>query len=459
MNKFFGTDGVRGIAGSELTCELAMNIGKAAGLILSEYYHQKPVFIIGKDTRISSDMLESALTAGLCSVGANVISLGVVPTPAVAVLIKKYKASAGFMISASHNPFEYNGIKIFNKDGYKLPDEIEYQIEEKIKDLIKSKDSNSDYDSNNTNEYGKVSVSFSSTDEYINYIKSSIDLNNLDFNNLKIAIDCANGSASKTAQKLFDSLKTNCLIINNNPNGQNINNNCGSTHIESLCDFVVKNKCDVGFAFDGDADRCLVVDEKGQVIDGDKIIAVISKYLKDKNLLTKNTIVVTVMSNLGLFKMAQKNNIKIQTTKVGDRYVLEKMKENGYSLGGEASGHIILLDHSTTGDGQLVAVAFLKILKELNKKVSELASIMTICPQILINVKVENSEKYNILENNIIAKKIKDFEKELGDNGRILLRPSGTEPLIRVMVEGTDENQIKKIAEDLSSFVQERFGI
>ncbi|MBP0979174.1 MAG: phosphoglucosamine mutase [Oscillospiraceae bacterium] len=459
MNKFFGTDGVRGVAGSELTCELAMNIGRAAGSVLSEYYHQKPVFIIGKDTRISSDMLESALAAGLCSVGASVISLGVVPTPAVAVLINKYNASAGFMISASHNPFEYNGIKIFNKDGYKLPDEIETRIEEKIRDIIKSKNNNLDFNLKQDSEFGKVSASFDSIDEYINYIKSSIDLNNLDFKNLKIAIDCANGSASATAKKLFDSLKIDYLIINDKPNGLNINNNCGSTHIENLCDFVIKNKCDVGFAFDGDADRCLIVDEKGQVIDGDKIIAIMSKYLKDKDLLAKNTIVVTVMSNLGLFKMAKKNNIKVETTKVGDRYVLEKMKENGYCIGGEASGHIILLDYSTTGDGQLVAVNFLKILKGLDQKVSELASIMTTCPQVLINVKVKNAEKYNILEDNVILERIKEFEKELGDNGRILLRPSGTEPLLRVMTEGVDENQIKKIANELSNLVQERFGI
>ena len=452
MDKFFGTDGVRGIANQELSCELAMNIGQAAGTILSKYCENKPLFLIGKDTRISSDMLENALAAGLCSVGADVVLLGVVPTPAVAVLVKKHKACAGIMISASHNPMEYNGIKIFNQDGYKLPDEIE----EKIEKLLITKQ----FDLASSENLGRISTNSKSVEQYIEHIINAIDnIKNLDFSGIKIAVDCANGSSSSTAKKLFDSLKVNSLIINSSPNGININDRCGSTHMQAISDFVKQNKCDIGFSFDGDADRCLLVDENARVLDGDKILAIIAKYLKNKNLLKKNTLVATVMSNLGLFKMAKANEISIETTKVGDRYVLEKMQKNGYCVGGESSGHIILSDYCTTGDGQLVAVYLLKIFKELGTKISELSEVMTTCPQVLLNVLVPNSEKYNIMQDSEIKQKVDFFEKQLGDNGRILLRPSGTEPLIRVMVEGTDGEQINNIAKELASFVKERFGI
>lgn len=448
MRKFFGTDGVRGVANTELTCELAMNIGRAAGTVLREFYHTKPTFLIGKDTRISSDMLENALVAGLCSVGANVIKLGVITTPAVATLVYQYKACAGFMISASHNPMEYNGIKIFNKDGYKLPDEIE----EKIEDLLNS----NQFELVNGENLGIVTYKDSAIDDYISFIKSTLKNSNIDFANLKVALDCANGSASVTAKRLFKDLSINCTIINDNPNGTNINKKCGSTHIEAISEFVKKNKFDIGFAFDGDADRCLAVDENGNLLDGDKIVAIMSKNLKDKNLLAKNTIVVTVMSNIGLFKIAQKNNISVETTKVGDRYILEKMKQFGYCIGGETSGHIILSDFSTTGDGQLVAVQFLKIMKESGLKASELGNIMDVYPQILINIKVKNNDKYKILDDEFISKEIKNFEDELGDNGRILLRPSGTEPLVRVMVEGKDKKQIENIANKIAKIIKER---
>lgn len=448
MRKFFGTDGVRGVANTELTCELAMNIGRAAGTVLREFYHTKPTFLIGKDTRISSDMLENALSAGLCSVGANVIKLGVITTPAVATLVYKYKASAGFMISASHNPMEYNGIKIFNKDGYKLPDEIE----EKIEDLLNS----NQFELVDGENLGIVTYNESAVDDYIDFIKSTLEDSNIDFKNLKVALDCANGSASVTAKKLFKDLSINCTIINDNPNGININKKCGSTHIEAISEFVKENKFDIGFAFDGDADRCLAVDENGNLLDGDKIVAIMAKNLKDKNLLAKNTIVVTVMSNIGLFKMAEKNNINVEITKVGDRYLLEKMNKFRYCIGGETSGHIILSDFSTTGDGQLVAVQFLKIMKESGLKASELGNIMDVYPQILINVKVNNNDKYKILDDEFISKEIKNSEDELADNGRILLRPSGTEPLVRVMVEGKNKHQIENIANRIAKIIKER---
>ncbi len=452
MNKFFGTDGVRGIANKELTCELAMDIGKSAGIVLNQYYHRKPLFVIGKDTRISSDMLENALAAGICSVGADVMMLGVVPTPAVAALVNQYKATAGIMISASHNPVEYNGIKIFNRDGYKLPDEVEAKIE----NLLITRQFQLACDEN----LGRVFHNNNAIKDYVEHVVSAVDgLKDIDFQNLQIAVDCANGASCVTAQKLFDCLGVKNLIINDEPDGLNINKQCGSTHMTTISEFVKQNKCDIGFSFDGDADRCLIVDENGDVLDGDKIMAIIAKYLKDRNLLKENTVVATVMSNLGLFKMAKTNNINVETTKVGDRYVIEKMKECGYCVGGESSGHIILSDYSTTGDGQLIAAYLLKIVKETGLKVSQLSEIMTVCPQILLNVIVPNSAKYKIAQDSDVIEKVSFFEQQLGDNGRILLRPSGTEPIIRVMVEGTDHDQISKIAGELAGFVKERFGI
>ena len=449
MKKLFGTDGVRGVANQELTCELAMNIGRAAGIVLSEYCHRKPTFLIGKDTRISSDMLENALVAGICSVGADAVILGTISTPAVAVLVNKYKADAGFMISASHNPMEYNGIKIFNNDGYKLPSDLEKKIElliHKEEFCLKLGD-----------ELGKVSIQKNAQQDYINYIIETIGCDELP--KIKVALDCANGSASVTARKLFQSLNIDCLLINDKPNGININDKCGSTHMEAISQFTTENNCDIGIAFDGDADRCLIVDENGEIVDGDKIMAIMATHLKQQGKLAKNTVVVTTMSNLGLIKMAKDKDIRIETTDVGDRYVLEKMVEEGYSIGGESSGHIILLDHITTGDGQLVAIHFLTMMKKLGLKVSELSKIMTICPQVLINVKIPNSKKYKILDCRDISCKIDEYEKELGDDGRILLRPSGTEPLVRIMVEGIDKDKISAIATDLSNVVKESLGI
>ncbi len=344
MGNFFGTDGVRGIANQELSCELAIKIGKAAAQVLTGNCGHQAKILIGKDTRLSSDMLESALLSGICSVGAVGISIGVVPTPAVAYLVKKYKADAGIMISASHNSFEFNGIKLFDKNGYKLPDNIENQIEELIlhPEKIKLPEDFS--------KIGKIVKNENAKDDYIEYIASTskqID------KNLKIAIDCSNGSASATAEKLFKKLNLNPSILFSNPDGININDNCGSTALENLVKYVKENKCDLGIAFDGDADRCLMVDDLGNIIDGDAIIAICAQSMKSEGKLKNNALVGTIMSNLGLKKFCKQNDINFLETKVGDRYVLERMKQEGYIIGGEQSGHVIFLDYSTTGDGEL----------------------------------------------------------------------------------------------------------
>ena len=354
MGNFFGTDGVRGIANQELSCELAIKIGKSAAQVLTGDCGHQAKILIGKDTRLSSDMLESALLSGICSVGAVGISIGVIPTPAVAYLVKKYKADAGIMISASHNSFEFNGIKLFDKNGYKLPDDIENQIEELILHPEKIK-LPEDY-----SKIGKIVKNKNAKDDYIEYIASTskqID------KNLKIAIDCSNGSASATAEKLFKKLDLNPSILFSNPNGININDNCGSTTLENLIKYVKENKCDLGIAFDGDADRCLMVDDLGNIIDGDAIIAICAQSMKSEKKLKNNTLVGTIMSNLGLKKFCKQNDINFSETKVGDRYVLERMKQEGYIIGGEQSGHVIFLDYSTTGDGELTAVQFLNTRK------------------------------------------------------------------------------------------------
>ena len=351
MGRLFGTDGARGVAITELTCETAMQIGKAAAIVLTKKTKHKPTIFIGKDTRISSDVLEAALAAGICSVGANAEILGVVPTPAVAALVEQKGADAGVMISASHNSFEFNGIKLFSSTGYKLSDEMEEEIEELILDRPQ------DMKLVSHGEVGKITYYRDAQTDYIRYIMKSIKGN---LTGLRIAIDCANGSASATAKRLFEGLGANVYVINSSPDGTNINDNCGSTHIGNLMQFVVDKKCHAGLAFDGDADRCLAVDEKGQLIDGDKLMAICAKAYKEQGKLKKNTAVVTVMSNLGFTYFAKNNGIKMQTTKVGDRYVLEKMLDGGYNLGGEQSGHIIFLDEANTGDGQLSAQRFWK---------------------------------------------------------------------------------------------------
>lgn len=447
MGRLFGTDGARGVANSELTCELAMKIGRAAAMVLTESCAHKPKVLIGMDTRASSHMLAAAIGAGLCSVGADVLIIDVVPTPAVAFLVKEYDYDAGVMISASHNPCEYNGIKIFQGNGYKLPDELENEIEEIILDETKLPPVVLGGD------VGKISFSSKAVDDYIFHLAMTADG---DFKGMKIALDCANGSASVTARALFTRLGAKCCIINETPNGTNINENCGSTHLEQLQKFVVENKCDIGFAFDGDADRLLVVDENGEVVDGDKIIAVCSKFMKENNKLKNNTAVVTVMSNMGFFKFCENNGINCVKTKVGDRYVLEEMVKNGYVIGGEQSGHIIFLDYATTGDGQMSAIQVLNVLKSTGKKISELASEMQVYPQVLINVRVSNFGKARLDKDEEVQLAIREASEELGDTGRVLVRVSGTEPLVRVMLEGEDYNQIKSLAESIAKVIEER---
>lgn len=449
MGRLFGTDGARGVAITELTCETAMNIGRAAAIVLTKRTKHKPTIFIGKDTRISSDVLEAALAAGICSVGANVQILGVVPTPAVAALVQQKKADAGVMISASHNSFEFNGIKLFSSTGYKLSDEIEEEIEELILDKPQEMKLVSD------GEVGKITYYRDAQTDYIRYIMKCIKGN---LTGLRIALDCANGSASATAKRLFEGLGASVYIINASPNGVNINDNCGSTHINNLMQFVVDKKCHAGLAFDGDADRCLAVDEKGELVDGDKLIAICAKAYKEKGKLKKDTAVVTVMSNLGFKYFAKDNEINMQTTKVGDRYVLEKMLEGGYNLGGEQSGHIIFLDEANTGDGQLSGAKVLEILAESGKKMSELASVMEHFPQVMINVKISPRDKEVWKNDSQITDLIEQYESELGDSGRILVRESGTEPLIRVMLEGRDFSQINKFAVAIADKIRERTG-
>lgn len=447
MGRLFGTDGARGVANSELTCELAMKIGRAAAMVLTESCAHKPKVLIGMDTRASSHMLASAISAGLCSVGADVLIIDVVPTPAVAFLVKEYEYDAGIMISASHNPCEYNGIKIFQYNGYKLPDELEDEIEQIILDDVKVPPVMLGGD------VGRIDFSSKAVDDYIFHLAMTADGN---FKGMKIALDCANGSASVSARALFTRLGAQCFIINDNPNGTNINENCGSTHLEQLRQYVVENGCDIGFAFDGDADRMLIVDENGNVVDGDKVIAVCAKYMKDNNKLKNNTAVVTVMSNMGFFKFCEKNGINCAKTKVGDRYVLEEMVKNGYIIGGEQSGHIIFLEHATTGDGQMSAIQVLNVLKNTGKKISQLAEEMQVYPQVLINVRVSNFGKTRLNQDEEVQLAIKHASDELGETGRVLVRVSGTEPLVRVMLEGEDYDKIKSLAESIAKVIEER---
>lgn len=447
MGRLFGTDGARGVANTEITCELAMNIGKAAAMVLTEATHKRPRVLIGMDTRISGDMLEAAIACGLCSVGADVMTLGVVPTPAVAYLVKKYNYDAAVMISASHNPHEYNGIKIFKSDGYKLPDEIEEKIESIILDEVDIPPVKIGKD------IGRITKSINTVDDYIEHLKSTIDT---DFSGCNIALDCANGSASVSADKLFTSLGANCHTLSALPDGININDNCGSTHIENLQKYVVDNKLMAGFAFDGDADRMLAVDENGEIVDGDKIIAICASYMKKIGSLRKNTAVVTVMTNMGFNKFCDANDINYVATKVGDRYVLEKMLQEGYSIGGEQSGHVIFLDYATTGDGQLTALQVLQIMKKTGKKLSELASCMKVYPQTMMNVRVSKMGKARFSDDEEIAIAIKQAEKQLGNTGRVLVRVSGTEPLVRIMLEGENENQIQTLAKEIAQVVKAR---
>ncbi len=445
MARLFGTDGVRGIANEELTPQLAMQLGQAGAYVLTKENAHKPTIMVGCDTRISGDMLANALMAGACSVGANAVYVGVVPTPAVAYLTKKYKVDAGVVISASHNPVEFNGIKFFDGNGYKLPDALEDEIEA----LIKSDMSGIKFPTGSG--VGKIKYRTDAREEYINHAIQSVPI---DLNGMKIVVDCAEGAAFYTSVEALKELGADVVAIHNNPDGTNINANCGSTHMEELQARVVFEKAQVGLAFDGDADRLLAVDENGHQIDGDQIMAIVGNHMKSQGKLKKDTIVATVMSNLGFFIMGEKNQIQIEQTKVGDRYVLERMKEIDASLGGEQSGHVIFLDENTTGDGLLSALHLLEVMVETGKPLSELSKIMEVLPQALVNAKVPNHKKENYMDYPEIASAIEELTAKFAGEGRVLIRPSGTEPKVRVMIEGKDQKMIEEEAVKLANLIQ-----
>ena len=444
MARMFGTDGVRGIAGSELTIELAMKLGQAGAYVLTKEQSHQPTIIVGCDTRISGGMLASALMAGICSVGANAIYVGVAPTPAIAYLTRKHKVDAGVVISASHNPMEFNGIKFFNGDGYKLSDNLEDEIEALIRNDME------DVDFPIGPGIGKVEYRLDIVDEYIRYQEKTVPV---DLSKLKIVVDCAEGASSYTSVQTLKDLGADLIAIHTSPDGTNINANCGSTHMDELRARVVSEKADVGIAFDGDADRMLAVDENGNLIDGDVVMAICGNYLKKKGKLAKDTIVVTVMSNLGFSIMGKKEGIHVEKTKVGDRYVLENMLENGYNLGGEQSGHVIFLDDNTTGDGLLTALHLLQVMVDTGKKLSELSTVMEVLPQALVNAKVPNHKKESYMEYSEIADAIKELEDKFAGEGRVLIRPSGTEPLVRIMIEGKDQAVIDEEARKLADLI------
>ena len=454
MRKYFGTDGIRRIANTELSPNLVYRVAKAGAYALAKHTDHVPTILIGRDTRISGTLIESAMTAGFLSYGANVVSLGVIPTPAVAYLTKKLKADAGVVISASHNTYEFNGVKYFSNKGMKIPDDLEEEIEEmmdsnKLNDLTAVGD-----------KIGIAEVRPDLLDEYVYFFRKNFEeeFENFDSSDFVVAIDTANGATSVVADKVFTALGIKHYIMNNTPNGVNINENCGSTHLDMLKKYVIENHCNLGIAYDGDGDRCLAVDENGNEIDGDKLLAIISNYMKEKGTLKKDTVVATVMSNLGLKKYATANDIQFVETKVGDRYVLEEMLKNGYNLGGEQSGHIIFLDYNPTGDGILTSLMLIKVMLEKQKKASELCRIINIYPQVLINAKVASDKKGLYKEDAEIQNEIEKLEKEFSGNGRVLIRPSGTEPLVRVMIEGEDQKYIHQKAEELAKLIEEKLS-
>ncbi len=454
MRQYFGTDGIRRIANTELSPALVYKVAKAGAYVLSKHTDHRPTILIGRDTRISGTLIESAMVAGFLSYGANVKLLGVIPTPAVAYLTRKLNADASVVISASHNTYEFNGIKYFSNKGMKISDSLEEEIEE-VMDSGKLDDLTAVNDKIGVSEYALDLI-----DEYVYFFRKQFDdvIENNKKDDFIVGIDTANGATSYVAEKIFKSLGINYKIINNNPDGININENCGSTHLEGLKKFVVENKLSLGVAYDGDGDRCLAVDENGNEIDGDKLMAIIASNLKEKGNLKKDTIVATVMSNLGLNKYAKENGLNLVQTKVGDRYVLEEMLKEGYNIGGEQSGHIILLDYNPTGDGILTSLMLIKTILETNKKASELGNIVKIYPQILINAKVNSEKKYDYEKNEEIKEAIEKLEKEFAGNGRVLIRPSGTEPLVRVMIEGENKEYITKKAEQIAKLIEEKLS-
>lgn len=449
MGRLFGTDGVRGVANSELTPELAFKLGKAGAYVLSKK-KGKPVVLIGKDTRISGDMLEDALSAGILAVGGNVIKVGVLPTPAIAYLVKHYQADIGVVISASHNPFEYNGIKFFNGDGFKLDDEIEDEIE----DIILR---NIDVNSHITGELlGKcLEADEGALATYAKYLQGTIDCR---LDDLKIVLDCANGASYQVAEMVYRALGADVSVIGNRPNGMNINDGCGSTHPEKLRREVVEQGAFIGLAYDGDADRLIAVDEKGRVIDGDKLICICARMLKNAGKLKDNRVTATVMSNIGFHKYIESMGCTVDVTAVGDRYVLESMVQTGCVIGGEQSGHIIFLDHSTTGDGILSSLQLVKAILESGKKPSELSDEIEIYPQVLKNAKVKNENKSKYASDPEVQTAIRKVEAEMEGSGRVLIRPSGTEPLVRVMLEGQDVEHITDLAQELAKLLTRKFG-
>lgn len=454
MKKYFGTDGIRRIANSELTPELVYRVAKAGAYVLAKHSDHIPTILIGRDTRISGTLIESAMTAGFLSYGANVKLLGVIPTPGVAYITKKMNADASVVISASHNTFEFNGIKYFCAEGTKIPDEIEEEIEEVM-------DSGKIYELSAINE--KIGVSEIKTeyiDDYLEFFKNNFakDIAKYNRDDFVVGIDTANGATYEIAKRVFSELGIKYKIINDKPNGININHNCGSTHLEEIKKKVVDEGLSLGIAYDGDGDRCLAVDEKGNTIDGDVILAIASQYMKEKGSLKKDTVVATVMSNLGLNKYAQNSNLELKQTKVGDRYVLEEMKKNGYNLGGEQSGHVIFLDYNPTGDGILTSLMLIKILLEKNISASEMAKIVNIYPQVLINAKVSSDKKYDFDKDEIIKQEIEKVQKEFVGNGRVLIRASGTEPLVRVMIEGENKEYITEKAKKIADLIENRLS-
>lgn len=449
MGRLFGTDGVRGVANSELTPELAFNLGKAGAAVLSQG-NKRPVIVIGKDTRLSGDMLENALAAGILAVGGNVIKVGVIPTPAVAYLTRYYRADAGVVISASHNPFEYNGIKFFNGQGYKLDD----SIEEKIEDIImRGIDANAHVTGD---QIGRcLEAEESAIELYCNSLLETIDIR---LEGMKIVLDCANGAAFEIAPKVYRKLGADVTVIGDEPNGININEAIGSTHPEKLQREVISCQADIGLAYDGDADRLIVVDEKGNVIDGDRTICICAKMLKDTGELGVNKVTTTVMSNLGFHKYVKEViGADVEVTGVGDRYVLESMLKTGSVIGGEQSGHIIFKNYTTTGDGTLSSLQFVKALVASGKKASELSEEIELFPQVLVNARVHNDNKKIFMNDEEVKQKIADVEAKIGEDGRVLIRPSGTEPLVRVMIEGKDTEVINELAEDLAALISRKF--
>ena len=450
MRKYFGTDGIRRIANTELTPELVYKVAKAGAYALSKHTNKTPTILIGRDTRLSGSLIESAMTAGFLSYGANVKQLGVIPTPGVAYLTKRLKADASVVISASHNTYDFNGVKYFSNKGMKIPDEIEEEIEEimdsgKLEELTALSD--------------KIGVAENREDlleEYVFFFRKIFEekMENYNKENFVVGLDVANGATYKVAEQVFQKLDINYEIINNEPNGININENCGSTHLDNIKKLVLEKHLNLGIAYDGDGDRCLVIDENGNEIDGDMILAIFASYLKEKGKLKNDTVVATVMSNLGLKKFAKNNDINFEATKVGDRYVLEKMLKEGYNLGGEQSGHIILLDYNPTGDGILTSLMLIQIMLEKQEKLSELCKVIKKYPQVLINVRVNNDKKKNCETDEEIQNEINKLQEEFKDNGRVLVRASGTEPIIRVMLEGEDQKDIEEKAQKLANLIK-----